>query len=98
MSFPVFFQCKRYRGSVRANAIRDFRGAMTGRGDKGLLITTGTFTADAKREATRDGAPPIDLIDGDRLSELLKEYGLGVSTVRREVEDVTIDRTFFDEL
>jgi restriction system protein len=64
VSFPVFVQCKRYRGSVRASAVRDFRGAMAGRGDKGLLITTGTFTADAKREATRDGAPPIDLIDG----------------------------------
>ena len=59
----MFFQCKRYRGSVGASAIRDFRGAMVGRTDKGLLITTGTFTADAKREATRDGAPVLDLID-----------------------------------
>ena len=67
VSFPVFFQCKRYRGSVSPSAVRDFRGAMAGRGDKGLLITTGTFTADAKREATRDGAPPIDLIDGDQI-------------------------------
>jgi restriction system protein len=59
VSFPVFFQCKRYRGSVRAGAVRDFRGAMAGRGDKGLLITTGTFTAEAKQEANRDGARPI---------------------------------------
>ena len=80
VSFPVFFQCKRYRGSVGPGAVRDFRGAMAGRGDKGLLITTGSFTADAKREATRDGAPPIDLIDGDRLCELLKRYELGVTT------------------
>jgi restriction system protein len=58
VSFPVFFQCKRYKGSVGAGAVRDFRGAMSGRGDKGLLITTGSFTADAKQEATRDGAPP----------------------------------------
>lgn len=57
ISFPVFYQCKRYRGSVGAGAVRDFRGAMAGRGDKGLLITTGTFTTDAKAEATRDGAP-----------------------------------------
>jgi restriction system protein len=71
VSFPVFFQCKRYRGSVSPGAVRDFRGAMAGRGDKCLLITTGTFTADAKKEATRDDAPPIDLIDGDRLGELL---------------------------
>jgi restriction system protein len=98
MSFPVFFQCKRYRGSVGSGAVRDFRGAMAGRGDKGLLITTGSFTADAKKEATRDGAPPIDLIDGDILCELLKQYDLGVQTATRTVEDVTIDGAFFEEI
>jgi restriction system protein len=98
VSFPVFFQCKRYRGSVSPSAVRDFRGAMAGRGDKGLLITTGTFTADAKKEATRDGAPPIDLIDGDRLCELLKRYDLGVRTTTRTVEDVGIDDAFFAEI
>jgi restriction system protein len=67
VSFPVFFQFKRYKGSVGAGAVRDFRGAMSGHGDKGLLITTGSFTADAKPEAAREGAPPVDLIDGDRL-------------------------------
>jgi restriction system protein len=98
VSFPVFFQCKRYRGSVSPSAVRDFRGAMAGRGDKGLLITTGTFTADAKKEATRDGAPPIDLIDGDRLCDLLKRYDLGVHTATRTVEDVTVDAGFFAEI
>src|SRR5581483_11834960 len=98
VSFPVFVQVKRYRGSVRANAVRDFRGAMTGRGDKGLLITTGTFTADAKREATREGAPPIDLIDGDRLCELLKEYGIGVRTEIRTVEEVSVEASDFDDI
>jgi restriction system protein len=98
VSFPVFFQCKRYNGSVSPSAVRDFRGAMTGRGDKGLLITTGTFTADAKKEATRDGAPPIDLIDGDRLCELLKRYDLGVRTTTRTVEDIEIDSAFFSEI
>lgn len=97
VSFPVFFQCKRYKGSVSPGAVRDFRGAMAGRGDKGLLITTGTFTADAKKEATRDGAPPIDLIDGDRLCELLKRYDLGVRTITRQVEDVNVDPAFFTE-
>jgi restriction system protein len=97
VSFPVFFQCKRYRGSVGAAAVRDFRGAMSGRGDKGLLITTGSFTTDARKEATRDGAPPIDLIDGDRLCELLKRYELGVKTQIRTVEDVSIEPSFFDE-
>lgn len=98
VSFPVFFQCKRYRGSVSPSAVRDFRGAMAGRGDKGLLITTGTFTADAKKEATRDGAPPVDLIDGDRLCELLKRYDLGVRTTIRTVEDVGIDAAFFADI
>lgn len=98
VSFPVFFQCKRYRGSVSSSAVRDFRGAMAGRGDKGLLITTGTFTADAKAEATRDGAPPVDLIDGQRLCDLLKQYELGVATRVRQVEDVTVDTEFFQEI
>ncbi len=98
VSFPVFFQCKRYRGSVGPGAVRDFRGAMSGRGDKGLLITTGSFTTDAKKEATRDGAPPIDLIDGDRLCELLKRYELGVRTEIRKVEDVRVDPSYFMEV
>lgn len=96
VSFPVFFQCKRYVGSVGAGAVRDFRGAMTGRGDKGLLITTGTFTADAKAEAARDGAPPLDLIDGARLCEPLKEFDMGVTTRIRQVEDVSVDTAFFE--
>ena len=95
LSFPVFFQCKRYRGSVGSSAVRDFRGAMAGRGEKGLLITTGTFTNDASAEARRDGAPPVDLIDGDRLCELLKEYAIGVTTTPRTVEDVTIQAEYF---
>lgn len=98
VSFPVFFQCKRYKGSVGAGAVRDFRGAMSGRGDKGLLITTGSFTADAKQEATRDGAPPVDLIDGDRLCDLLREYSLGVRKSVRQIEDIEIVPEFFAEL
>ena len=94
LSFQVFFQCKRYKGSVGAAAIRDFRGAMVGRTDKGLFITTGSFTPDAKREATRDGAPVLDLIDGETLCSLLKEHRLGVST--RPVEEVSIDSGWFE--
>ncbi|CAN5164312.1 restriction endonuclease [soil metagenome] len=96
LSFHVFFQCKRYRGSVGASAIRDFRGAMVGRTDKGLLITTGTFTPDAKKEATRDGAPVLDLIDGDALSAILRGLELGVSTAL--VEEVTVDADWFRQL
>jgi len=98
MSFPTFFQCKRYRSVVGPGAVRDFRGAMAGRGDKGLLLTTGTFTKEAKAEATRDGAPPIELIDGEELCELLKKYDLGVSTRERIEEDVSVVGEFFDEL
>ena len=95
VSFPVFFQCKRYKGAVGPEKVRDFRGAMQGRGDKGLLITTGNFTTEAKREATRDGAPPIDLIDGERLCDLLKEHRLGVETTTRTIEEVRVLPDFF---
>lgn len=89
LSFQVLFQSKRYRGSVGAPVIRDFRGAMVGRADKGLIITTGTFTVDARREATRDGAPAIDLVDGDSLCELLKSLRIGVKV--ETIEVVVVD-------
>jgi restriction system protein len=95
LSFHVIFQCKRYHGSVSAAQVRDFRGAMVGRADKGLLITTGNFTKDAVREATRDGAPAIDLVDGDQLVEKLRELALGVQTKRIEVEQITIEAAWF---
>jgi restriction system protein len=98
LGFHVIFQCKKYRGSVSASHVRDFRGAMVGRADKGLLITTGNFTRDAVREATRDGAPAIDLIDGDLLLDKLKELGLGVETRRVEVEQITVDRKWFSSI
>lgn len=91
VTFPVFFQCKRYRDSVGSAAVRDFRGAMAGRGDKGLLIITSSFTAEAKAEASREGATPIDLVDGARLCALLKQYGLGVRTEMREHVEVVPD-------
>jgi restriction system protein len=96
LSFQVSFQCKRYQSSVGAGAIRDFRGAMVGRSDKGLLITTATFTSDAKREATRDGAPAIDLIDGDQLCDLLRQLKLGVKT--EMVEKMTVEPAWFADL
>jgi restriction system protein len=91
LSFHVIFQCKRYKGSITPSQIRDFRGAMQGRADKGLFITTGTFTRDAIKEATRDGAPPIDLIDGDLLCEKLRDYKLGVETKLIEKYDINSD-------
>ncbi len=96
LSFPVLFQCKRYRGSVGAGVIRDFRGAMIGRADRGLVLTTGSYTHDARVEATRDGAPPIDLVDGDRLLEKLKELRLGVEV--RMIEEVTVNIGWFEDI
>ncbi|MCY1541063.1 Restriction endonuclease [compost metagenome] len=96
LSFHVIFQCKRYRGSVTPSQIRDFRGAMQGRADKGLFITTGKFTRDAVKEATRDGAPPIDLIDGEILCEKLKELKLGIET--KLTETVVIKSGWFGNL
>jgi restriction system protein len=93
MSFHVLFQCKRYKGSVGPGDIRDFRGAMMGRADKGLFITTGTFTPAAVREATRDGAPPIDLLDGNDFAEKMRELGVGVST--KTVEVHAVDEAWF---
>jgi restriction system protein len=93
VSFQVYFQCKKWKGSVGAKEIRDFRGAMQGRADKGLFITTGHFTSQASDEATRDGATAIDLIDGDRLCDLLKENRLGVQT--EMIERVKIDPRWF---
>jgi restriction system protein len=98
LSFQIIFQAKRWKGAVGAGQVRDFRGAMVGRADKGLLITTGAFTKDAIKEATRDGAPAIDLVDGDQLVEKLKQLSLGVSVKKIEVEQVTIDPKWFANL
>jgi restriction system protein len=96
MSFHVLFQCKRYKGSVGPGEIRDFRGAMVGRADKGMFITTGTFTPAAVKEATRDGAPPIDLLDGNEFADKLKELKLGVRT--ESVEVVSIEDQWFENV
>ena len=96
ISFHVRFQCKRYTGSVPAREIRDFRGAMVGRADKGLFITTGRFTRDAEQEATRDGAPAIDLIDGISLCSLLRTLELGVVT--ENIEVIKPNTEFFESL
>lgn len=93
VSFKVLFQCKRYAKSVVPSQVRDFRGAMSGRADKGIIITTGTFTAEAKREATRDGAPPIELIDGEKLIDMLERFELGLNPVKT----YELDHSFFNE-
>lgn len=96
LSFHVIFQCKRYKGSITPSQVRDFRGAMQGRADKGLIITTGTFTREAIKEATRDGAPPIDLIDGELLCDKLKELKLGVDI--KLTETIEIKNEWFNNI
>ena len=98
VSFKVFFQCKRWKGAVGSAEVRDFRGAMSGRGEKGLLIATGTFTKAAKAEANRDGAPPVELVDGDTLCDQLKEFAIGVRTTIRSVEHIDIVDGFFESV
>lgn len=93
LSFHIIFQCKRYKGKVSSKEIRDFRGAMAGRTDKGLFITTGSFTRDAILEASRDGAPAIDLMDGEKLAEKLKELRLGLDV--ELVEKVKVNDEWF---
>jgi restriction system protein len=93
VSFKVLFQCKRYSGSVSSGAVRDFRGAMMGRADKGIIFTTGSFTSDARKEAVRDGVPPIELVDGEKLVNMLEELELGLKPVRA----YQVDQSFFDE-
>lgn len=94
LSFHIIFQCKRYKGKVTSSEIRDFRGTMVGRTDKGLFITTGTYTRDAIKEANRDGAPAIDLMDGSKIAEKLKELKLGIEVELRE--HITIDEKWFE--
>jgi restriction system protein len=93
LSFKVLFQCKRYQGSVGASMIRDFRGALIGKADKGILLTTGSFTMDAKREAIRDGANPIELVDGEKLVSMFEKLELGVKP--KVVYEVDMD--FFND-
>lgn len=93
ISIKVLFQCKRYQGAVSPSEVRDFRGAMQGRTEMGIFITTGSFSKQAKEEATRDGVPTIQLVDGSRLKELIEERNFGV----RPRTEYDVDEKFFDQ-
>lgn len=93
-SFSVAFQCKRYKGVVGAPAIRDFRGSLTTDIEKGVFVTTGSFSKDAKDEAVSPGKKQIDLIDGEEFINKIAQYGIGV----REVTSYEVDETFFEEI
>ncbi len=96
VSFQVCFQCKRYTGTVGAPVVRDFRGSIMGRADKGIIMTTGVFSSDARKEATRDGATPIELVDGDQIVEMLEELELGL-VKKKTITIFDVDTQFFDE-
>jgi restriction system protein len=66
---------------------------MAGRADKGIILTTGTFTAEARREAVRDGVPPIELVDGEKLIDMFEKLELGLKP-RTAYE---IDDDFFED-
>jgi len=93
VSFKVLFQCKKYKESVGSSEVRDFRGAMQGRADKGIILTTGRFSKEAKNEAIRDGVPPIELVDGEKLVDIFEKFQLGL--IPKTIFD--IDTSFFDE-
>ena len=94
VSFKVLFQCKRYTGSVTVSQVRDFRGAMMGRADKGIILTTGTFTSEAQKEAVRDGVPPIELVNGDKLIDMFENLELGLKPQKTYYVDVNFFREF----
>ena len=93
VSYRVLFQCKRYSGSVGAPEIRNLRGTMSGRTDKGIVLTTGTFTKEAKNEAVRDGVSPIELVDGQKLIAMFEQYELGLLPKKT----YELDTNFFEQ-
>jgi restriction system protein len=98
VSIKVLFQCKRYKGTVSRAQVGDFRNAMLGRAEKGIILTTGTFSEDAKREASRDGAPPVELIDGQKLVQLFEERELGLKPKTIYEIDMKFFEPFMDKL
>ena len=93
VSDRVLFQCKRHAKQVSPSYIREFRGSMAARADRGIFLATSTFSAEAKREAAREGAAPIEMVDLSALISLLTDLGIGVTS--RTV--FTIDQSFFRE-
>jgi restriction system protein len=92
VSFKVLFQCKRYKGTVSRAQVGDFRNAMIGRAEKGIIMTTGTFSSDAIKEANREGAPQVELVDGEKLVEMFKRVELGV----KPITVYEVDLPFFE--
>jgi restriction system protein len=94
VSFKVLFQCKRYKGSVPRAHVGDFRNAMIGRAEKGIILTTGTFSNEAIKEASREGAPKIELIDGEKLVKMFEKVELGVVPKTIYIPDLNYFESF----
>jgi restriction system protein len=92
VTFKVLFQCKRFAKTVSPSYVREFQGAIGGRADKGIILTTGSFSIEARKEAVRDGAAPIELVDGEKLVEMFERLELGL----RPKTVYEIDAAFFD--
>jgi len=93
ISFNVLFQSKRYKGNIGPDTVRDFRGAMVGRADKGVIISTGGFTLEARREALAMELLRSISLTGGYSADKLKELKLGVKT--NLVEHVEIVEEWF---
>jgi restriction system protein len=95
MSFKVMFQCKRYKEdrSVSRAQVGDFRNAMMGRAEKGIFMTTSTFSNAATQEAKREGVPQIELVDGERLVKMFEKVQLGL--VKKEI--FAVDHAYFEK-
>jgi len=97
VSFKVLFQCKRYKGTVSRAQVGDFRNAVLGRADKGIILTTGTFSSDAVKEANRDGVPPVELVDGEKLVEMFESLEVGVHPKTVYEVDLEFFKPYFDD-
>jgi restriction system protein len=95
VSFKVLFQAKRYKdgNNVSRDQIGDFRNAMIGRADKGIFITTSKFTQEAIKEANRDGAPQVELVDSDKLIKMIEISQLGL----KPVTTYEVDPSFYQQ-
>jgi len=95
VSFRVLFQAKRYKdgNNISRAQIGDFRNAMIGRADKGIFITTSKFTSEAIKEANREGAPQVELVDAEQLVKMIELSGLGL----KPVTTYEIDHNFFQQ-
>ena len=94
----VAFQSKRYKpgNTLGSKIIREFRGSIEGKTTMGVIITTSSFTKEARKEAVRPGARAINLLNGTELCDLMKKYNIGVKTSTKE--EVSIESDFFDSL